>query len=611
MKVDSIRNFILISFAGLLASSSLTAGDTQAVDSLFYRGVAAYERGDYQDARKTFEFLDSVYPSHRRLTASLLMQGKVLFAQNEIQRAIESYREIINDYPKSEYADDARYGLGLCYFKQDSDIQSVQEFLEVVDSSPDQRLVRKAAGISSDIMDKRMRIEDLRTLLDNVQSEKAKATVTLRLARRELDDQHYEAAQKVIQNYLAHYPKGAYVFQMEELLKEAESLSRGMIKVGIILPLSGSFSEQANGVLSGIEYAVKQYNAENPAKIELVIRDSEGRMLNAIKAAQEICVDPEVLCIIGELSSDVTAGIAGVAQAAGLTLLSPVAAEGGLTTIGDCIFQLNADLNIRAHTLAEYAINGLGLRRFAFLGIGDLYGKVMRDEFVKSIHALGGSMLAEKWYFQGANDFSEQFKGLRQAGIEQMFKDSVLVRDNSSVPQTSPYFQYVRKPFSALVDSADLAVTAYDGIFMPSYTEELQYLIPQMAYYNIQARMLGGVPWYDEKLIENNAQYMEGAVFLSDFYISPSDFRYYRFRDAFKRDLGNAPTKMNVFGYDAAAVLLSPVKNGIRSRKEFRDKLSDVQDFPGIRGTISFNAERVNPDITLLQFKDGRIQKIR
>jgi len=593
--------------------SGLHAGDSQAVDSLFFRGVAAYERGDYQDALKAFEFIDRVYPSHRRLTASLLMQGKTLYAKNENQRALEGFRELIHTFPKSAYADHARYGMALCHLRLGNTIQSVRELLSIVESGTDQRLIRKSAGLSSDVMDKRMRIDELHTLLDETEGEKTRAVVTLRLAKREMDAQNYQAARKVLQNYLDQYPRGAYVFQAEELLQKVEALGHGMTRIGVILPLTGPFSDQGNGLLSGIEYAIKIYNQESASKIELIIHDSGSRMLTAIRAAQELCANPEVLAIIGELNSDITAGIAGVAQAAGVSLLSPLAAEAGLTEIGAFIFQLNASLDIRARTLAEYAIQGLGNRRFAFLGVGDSYGRIMYEAFVRSARSQGVQMLSEKWFFSGARDFSEQFKGIRQDGIVQMLRDSVLiiVNDLEKVTDPRPYVQYVNQPLTALTDSADLAVTAIDGIFIPAYTEELQYLIPQLAFYNIKARILGGVPWHDEPLLDRNAQYIEGAVFLSDFFPGPSDFRYYRFRDAYRKDQGVTPGKMDVFGYDAASLIIAQVKDGTTSRIAFRDKLEQVRGFPGVRGAISFDSGRVNPHISLLQFNSGRIQKIR
>lgn len=607
---------LLVGTICLFSGASLFAQDAQAIDSLFFRGVAAFEIGNYDDALQTFEFLDRVYPGHRRLTASLLMQGKSLYEDHEYQRALESYRELMDDFPKSEYADDARYGLATCYYRQGNTLVAVKELMLVLEQSQDVRLVRNAAKLSSELMDKRLRLDELQALLDDVQGEKAEAAVVVRIAQREMDRQHYQASKKVIQDYLIRYPQSAHVFQMEELLSRADRLGRGMIKIGVILPLSGSLSEPGNALLTGIEYAANQHNEKNQEKIELIIRDSAGRILNAIKAAQELCQDSEVIAIIGELGSDITAAIGGVAQAHEVTLLSPVAAEGGLTSIGDYVFQLNASMDIRARVLAEYAVDGLGLRRFAFLGIGDNYGKIMYDNFKQSVQSYGADLLVEKWYFPGANDFGEQFKGIREVGITRMLQDSVLKIVSEEELETmieQPFVQLEDKSIEELVDSTDFAVTAFEGLFIPAYSEELERLIPQFAFYNISAQLLGGVTWHDATLLDNekNAEYANNAIFVSDFYISPNNFRYMRFRNEYRKQIGTTPGKMDVFGYDATTILLHLVTEGARKRKELRIGLAGIKDFPGIRGEITFNADRVNPEITLLQYRGGQVLKIR
>lgn len=560
MKLNNIL-LALCCILCLSAVTSVSAQDAQAIDSLFFKGVAEYENRNYDDALQTFEFLDRVYPGHRRLTASLLMQGKSLYGDRAYQRALESFRELISDFPKSEYADDARYGLATCYYRQGNPIIAVKELMLILELSKDARLVRNAAKLSSELMDKRLRLDELFALRDDVQGEKAEAAVVLRIAEREMDRQHYQAAKKTIREYLTQYPQSAHVFQMEELLAKADRLGRGMIKLGVILPLSGPLSEPGNALLSGVEYAVEKHNEENSQKIELIIRDSAGRILNAIQAAQELCRDSEVLAIVGELGSDVSAAVGGIAQAHGVVLLSPVAAEGGLTRIGSYVFQLNASMDIRARVLAEYAVDGLGLRKFAFLGIGDSYGKTMHDNFKQSIQSFGLDLMVEKWYFPGANDFGEQFKGIREVGITRMLQDSLLMIVPEAELETMeqlPFVQLEDKSVRELVDSTDFAVTAFDGLFVPAYSEELERLIPQFAFYNIPVQLLGGVTWHDATLLENekNAVYANNAVFLSDFYISPNNFRYMRFRNDFRKKIGKSPGKLDTFGYDAISVLL-------------------------------------------------------
>ncbi|NQT25758.1 ABC transporter substrate-binding protein [candidate division KSB1 bacterium] len=615
-----MKRFLLyptILIFSILLSTPALAQEGQAIDSLFYRGVAAYQQGDFQESLQTMEFLDRVYPGHRRLTASLLMQAKALYRIGETQRAIESYQELKKDFPKSEYADDAQYGLAECYYQLGEYLRAARQLMDVLEKSEDERLQRKAAKMASGVMDNRLRIDELRTLLTDVSGEKSKVAVTIRLAQKEIDRKQFQAAHDVLQSFINQYPKSAYVFQVEELLSRADQLGKGMVKFGVILPLSGPMAQGGNAVLAGIEYAVRKHNAESSIQVELVIRDSGGRVLKAIRATQDLCKN-NVIALIGEMSSEISAAVAAVAEANAVPLLMPVASESGLTDIGQNIFQLNANLDIRADVLAEYAVNGLGLRQFAVFGIlddfGEGYGKVMRDAFARTILPQGGEVLMEQWYFTDAVDYGAQFKAIRQFGVEQMIRDSLIVivpEDMLEETEQKPFVLYTEQTVSELVDSTDLAITPFDGFFMPVYNEALQYIIPQLAFYNIQTQVLGGVPWHDAELLETESRYIDGVIFLSDFYVDPSDFRYYRFRDAYRKETARNPEKLDVFGYDTINLLLSVISKGIYRRDGLREALASTNNYPGIRGTISFNENRINPFISLLQYKGGKISKIR
>lgn len=615
------RFYPFVSIVTFLMMSSVHAQESQAIDSLFYRGVAAYQQEDFQEALQTMEFLDRVYPGHHRITGSLLMQAKALYRMGEFQRAIESYQELKKDFPKSQYTDDAQFGLAESYYQLRDYLRSTRQLMAVLEESDDERLQRKAAKLASGVMDHRLRIDELRTLLTDISGEKSKAAVTIRLAQKEIDRQQYQAAHDVLQSFINQYPKSAYLFQIEDLMNRVEQLGKGMVKLGVILPLSGPMSQAGNAVLAGIEYAVRQHNAENSTQVELVIRDSRGNVLNAIRATQDVC-ENNVIALIGEMGSDISAAVAAVAEAESIPLIMPVASESGLTDIGANVFQLNADMDIRASVLADYALQGLGLRKFAVFGalddFGQGYGKVMRDAFAKRILPEDGQLLIEQWYFANAVDFGAQFKAIRQFGVEQMIKDSLIViipedleDEELEAMDKKPMVLYTDQTVGELIDSTDLAITPFEGFFMPVYNEALQYIIPQLAFYNIQTQVLGGVPWHDDDLLETESRYIDGAVFLSDFYVDPSDFRFIRFRDAYRKAMGRNPEKLDVFGYDAVHLLLSFVSHGIYRPEGVRESLASTKNFQGIRGPISFNEKRINPFISLLQFKGGVISKIR
>jgi len=591
--------------------------DISPVDSLFYRGVTAYENRQYQDALELFRFLDRIYPNHNRITASLIMQGKSLYKAGDYQDALQVFQSILDLYPESRYADDAVYGLGTVYFRTKDYKRTVRQFLSIVEESRDKRLLRKAAKLSSDIMDNLLDEEDLADLLDEVEGEKSRAAVTLRLAQREIEREHFQRAKKILQDYIDHSPNSPFVLQMEQLLSKADRLGKGRVKIGVILPFTGPQADAGKELLEGIQYAVDNHNQDNAAKVELVIRDSKGKIIPAIHAAQEFCHEQEVVAIIGELQSDITAAIAGIVNEYEIPLLSPTATAAKLTTIGKSVFQLNTPLDVRGSLLADYAVSGLGLEKFAILAPGDEYGTTIRDAFVETVNRLGSEVILETWYFEGAEDLGQQFNAIREAGLRRMIKDSLIVLipeeawDDSLYAELMTDTLFTKQTLSELVDSTALAVTSIDGIFLPVYGEELPLVMSQHAYYNIKAQLFGGSYWHDLEALEKHKTYIDGIIFLSDFYVDPSHYIYYRFRDQYRRDKSKTPEKMEIYGYDTARFLLKVAGEKAISKEEVARQLENLHNFSGIRGSIQLNGDRVNTSIRFLQFKRGRIIRIK
>ncbi len=592
--------------------------EIQRVDSLFFQGVEDFNKGHFNNVLQMMQLLDKLYPNHPRTTASLLMQAKAEYEMGNYQKSLNLFDRLTDRYSQSEYEDDALYGMGRSYYQLEMYDEAVSSLLDAVELNQDKQLMKKAAKLASDIMDYRMSLRDLKELQKRVRGEKAQAVATIRLAQRYMDEQQYQTSRQLLNQYLKQNPDSPYVFQIEQLLSQANRVGRDMVKIGIILPLSGVLQEQGKAILDGIQYAIQKHNDSNtePA-IEPIVRDSQGRTVPAVLAARELCETENVQFIIGELSSDVTAAIAGVAGSHNVLLLSPTATDEGISSIGNTVFQLNSDLSVRAEQLAEYAVEGLGIQRFAVLAPVDDYGRAMHLAFTEKVKELGAELVSETWYYEDTQDFKNQFQTIREKGLQLMLSDSVLImvpKDKAEelIPEESPGpVEYVVQTFSELLDSTELAVTSIEGLFIPAYTEDLQYILPQVAFYNIQTQLFGGTLWHNTELLEKNQRYAENAVILSDFYIDPSDNSFYQFRDMFRKQTRTNPEKMEIYGYDAATLFLNILSQGSVATPAVLERLEKMAPFEGIKGVIKLDENRINNSVTMLQYRNGRFIRIR
>ncbi|MEE4312573.1 MAG: penicillin-binding protein activator [candidate division KSB1 bacterium] len=596
---------IKIYFTLIILSISLSAAFPQEdnrTELLFKTGIQEFESGNYIKAEEIFSSLVENMPAHARITISQLMWGKTLYQLGNYSSAINVLEEMVSRYPDSDYIDDARYTLGNCYYRLKKYNSSVREFLWLTDHSKSKTFQENGRKLSLQIIESNLSMKEIERLHAEMKGESSSALLTIKLAQRLGHSGKKEKAISILNTFTKEKPKNPYNTIIREVIRNLKSDQTQVdIKVGVILPLSSQFTEQAEGVLAGIQFAQMEYNDKASQKIDLIIQDTEGSIMRCIKLTRNMVQDDRVISIIGELESEITASVAPIADVHAIPVIPPLAAENGLAALSDYIFQVNGDLSQRGRYLAEYAVKEKGHKTFATLSPADNYGKEITDAFTETVDRLGGEIVAQKWYYENTQDLARQFESIRELGFKRMNKDSLIEA------YTEDMTDFQKSRFREEV----IPVTSIDGIFMPVYTEDIQYVIPQFAYANISAQIFGGQYWYeiDELRKKNVAAHVEDIIFISDFYLD--DFRsdFQAFKTRFRKAMGKTPGVMALAGYDAFSLIASAVRNKAMTREEVRDYLDDLANFKAKRGTITFrNNERVNSGQRIISFKNGRFQ---
>lgn len=568
------------------------------IETEFRRVLSLYRAKNYQAAFDGFQALVNARVLHQRMTASLLMAGKSLYQLGRYAEAMPYLERLIGRFPQSKYVDDAYYEMGACHYRLNDYFDGAKNFLKAADWSKNPKLEDRSKKVAAFVLRNKLSRQDLQNLLQFSQGETSAALVTLELSQKEISAGSMDEAVKLLRNYKSQHDSREYAAQIDQLLKKAESAGTGVVKVGVVLPLSGNYSEQGLGILRGIKFAHTQ-NSNNPSSIQLVIRNSESDMVKAVKAVQNLVHGENVRVIIGDLDSQTTAGIGALASVTGVPVLAPAATENGVASVGYGVYQMNSDLEEKGKTLAEYAINKLGLRTFATLAPADEYGQQMTASFTSTVDELGGRIVAQSWYYDSPQDLSRQFKSIRDAAFS---------RDTTDVTQLMIEAQ--RKGED--LDERDIPVLSIDGMFLPVYSEDIKYVAPQLALNNIRAQILGGEYWDTlENLSSAQVQrYVNGAIFVSD-YFPDEDSRAFRdFRTEFRLKMKKTPERWEVFGYDAYNLIKHVTETGARNSEQIMESLNSLSNYNGIKGEISFQGnDRVNKEVNVLQFVNNRIVK--
>src|SRR5258706_11951468 len=190
----------------------------------------------------------------------------------------------------------------------------------------------------------------------------------------------------------------------------------------VVIGLAGPFSRPRGvSMQRAAELAVKEINARGGLRgrpLALRILDDSGRADVAIQVAQTLADDPEVVAVIGHLTSGTS--IAGARIYGGgrrpVAMISPSASSPDLSGVNPFTFRIcPTDLSHGAQ-LARYARQGLGARRAGIIYIDDDYGRGLRLSFATEFRRLGGTVAEEAPSLPTTASLDAYLGRLRQVG---------------------------------------------------------------------------------------------------------------------------------------------------------------------------------------------------
>jgi ABC-type branched-subunit amino acid transport system substrate-binding protein len=170
------------------------------------------------------------------------------------------------------------------------------------------------------------------------------------------------------------------------------------VKIGAVLPLTGSLAPVVATMLTSAQLAVDQINAAGGVlgcQAALVVRDSQTQPSLAVDAARQLIDLEGVRVIVGEVTSgDTLAILNSVTVPAKVPLISPTASAPGFSEIGGktgLFFRTNASDSLQGVAAASHAI-GDKSGRVAVLAVNTDWGTNLSKIFKTAYESLGGSV---------------------------------------------------------------------------------------------------------------------------------------------------------------------------------------------------------------------------
>jgi ABC-type branched-subunit amino acid transport system substrate-binding protein/predicted negative regulator of RcsB-dependent stress response len=376
--------------------------------------------------------------------------------------------------------------------------------------------------------------------------------------------------------------------------------------VGVLLPLSGRFSDFGSRVLNAITLAFKIYDPTG-VEFRLEVEDTGDSVEQTIRALNRLANERKVAVVIGPLLSKGIEQVTARAETLGLPLVTLSQQTG---TPGEYIISAGLTPELQAKEVAKVAIEKLGLKRFAIIHPRDKFGEQYSQSYWDAVEQYGGKIVGIESYAAGETDFRQVIDRLvgtyytdaRAREVNALAKQREQMKITRKTRKTAQYF--------------DLPpIVEFDAVFIPDEPKVVGQILPTFAYRDVdKVKFLGISTWNSPELVKRAQGFADGSVFVDGLFVDSEAVAAQKFITRFQRDAGIPPSTIEAMAFDAALAVemaLRDLSPGTISRDEVRSRLRSVSDLNGATGKISFRNGEFARNLTLLTVKGGKIVELK
>ncbi len=374
---------------------------------------------------------------------------------------------------------------------------------------------------------------------------------------------------------------------LDKKVKKYIIQSRSSLKILAVLPLTGADKDAGSDLLSGLEFAVSKINSTG-RNIKLDVIDSESKIPVMVKKVLDRLNSTGYNLIVGELRSDATAALAGIAAVKNIPLVSPTASANNISDISRLVFQLNTTSYSMSKMIAEFAIDSLKYKTFAVISPATEDGNESVSGFTEKVTEKGCSVLSTEWYYE-AYDLNKQIQRIR----EKILGICSLEIDEYMLPDSIRTFQ----------------APVIDAIFLPVPNSDIESVLSQISYYNFKANLLGTYGWNDISMLNKLSANADSLVFICESSYDADNPRFNDFVFSFRKEKNRNPKKLETAGYALIEMLYSIQRDD--PEKSVLQALSEMKEYDSVSGKIFLDDKRSNlsADINMYSSKRKTLKK--
>lgn len=327
------------------------------------------------------------------------------------------------------------------------------------------------------------------------------------------------------------------------------------IKVGVILPLTGSMATFGQTSKGGLDVAYEQSNKlKNGDTIKLVVLDDRSDKMEASTAVKRLLDKDQVSVIIGEVASSTSMVIAPIADKAKTPMITHASTNPRVTKGKKFITRACFVDQFQGSVMAKHAIDSKMMTAIIVTDAKQDFSVGLSKAFKKSYEEAGGKIVKTVLINSGDKDFNAQVSTIKQG-----------------------------KP----------TIIAFTGYF-----NEAALMAKQARAMGVNTPFIGPDGVGFPELIELGGKAVEGFMYIDHFNeAAASTPEAKAYVDAFHKKYNKPADSMGALAADAYGMVLNAMNRCIDAKKEADDKecintnLRGTKEYKGITGIITIDEE--------------------
>ncbi len=332
------------------------------------------------------------------------------------------------------------------------------------------------------------------------------------------------------------------------------------IRIGAVVPLTGSWASYGTQIQNGIELAISESELSG-FTIKPVYEDA-CLPAEAVKAAKKLASIDKVHAVVGSFCVIGMSAMAPTLEAARIPTFQTSTVSDSILDAGDYIFTTNAAIRDEAYRLAEYAYLDLSARTADVMHVETQWGQDFAKYFAEKFQKLGGEIPGTVSRPPEVNDFRTELTRIKG-------------RDS-------------------------------DVVFAAFVSPNLANLIKQARQLGYKKQFLLTDEAEEQSLLEVAGKEAEGARFFSPMPLKVTA-NINRFQNRYTKKFGILPSVLAANAYDATKLALEALRICNRETECARNKLYETKDYFGVSGKFSIRKDGgADKPFRLREVKNGR-----